>query len=81
MKSPKIKTPATEKVTPFPDISGVNAQQAKYDALRKLQSRRGRSATILTYGANRKGPGGSQTIAGNLSDIPGGRAGAKVERG
>lgn len=79
MKKPKMpKLPEPTKITPMPDISGAQVSQAKYDALRKIMSMRGRSATLITN-ARRKLGG---DLSGRLSDVPdGGRARAEVTRG
>lgn len=77
MKSPKVKPPVQEKVTPLPDASGAQTMQAKFDALKTALSRRGRSSTLLTWG---KRGGGAVALSGRLSDVEGGRSGTTVGR-
>lgn len=78
MKKPKMpQMPTAERITPMPDIGGVQQQQSKFDALKQLMNRRGRSSTLMTFYKRRAGD-----ISGRLSDVPsGGREGADIVRG
>ena len=74
-KMPKIET--AERITPMPDLGGATQQQAKYDALKQLMGRRGRSSTLMTWNKKRLGD-----LSGRLSDVPAGaREGASLVRG
>jgi len=84
VKSPKIKQPKVEEVTPFPDASGAATMQSKFDALKQALSRRGRSSTLLTYGnpaSRSRSGGGSYALSGRLSDVDGARSAPTVIRG
>jgi len=84
MKGPKIKVqapPEQEKITPLPDLGGAATSQARYDALKQLLSRRGRSSTILTWGSKRALRNGSHALSGRLSDVEGARSVTRVARG
>lgn len=78
MKKPKMpKMPEPTKITPMPDISGAQTSQAKYDALKRIMSMRGRSATLLVHSRRKL-----SDVSGRLSDVPdGGRVAPEVVRG
>lgn len=76
--SPRMPPPSSDRVTPLPDIGGAANQQAKYDALKELLNRRGRSSTLKTWGKRRAGV----ELSGRLSDVPaGGRESTEIARG
>jgi len=78
MKSPKMKTPVAEKVTPLPDPAGAQSMQARFDSMKSQLSRRGRSSTLMTYAKPRSA--GAASLSGRLSDVDGGRVGTTVGR-
>lgn len=79
MKKPKMPAISTaERITPMPDVGGAQQQQSKFDALKTLMNRRGRSSTLMTFYKKRS----TDDISGRLSDVPdGGRQGADLIRG
>lgn len=78
MKKPKMPQMSTaDRITPMPDIGGAQQQQSKFDALKQLMNRRGRSSTLMTFYKKRAGD-----VSGRLSDVPaGGREGSDIIRG
>jgi hypothetical protein len=80
VKKPKMpKAAEPQQITPMPDISSAQTQQAKYDALKRLTAMRGRSATLMTYNRRRLGDG---QLSGRLSDLPeNARVGTDIVRG
>lgn len=79
MKKPKMPAISTaERITPMPDVGGAQQQQSKFDALKTLMNRRGRSSTLMTFYKKRS----TDDISGRLSDVPdGGRQSADLIRG
>jgi len=79
MKKPKMPAISTaERITPMPDVGGAQQQQSKFDALKTLMNRRGRSSTLMTFYKKRS----TDNISGRLSDVPdGGRQGTDLIRG
>jgi hypothetical protein len=78
MRKPSMpKFNAAERITPMPDIGGAQQQQSKFDALKQLMDRRGRSSTLKTFYKKRSGD-----VSGRLSDVPtGGRESTDIVRG
>jgi|694.fasta_scaffold00779_47 hypothetical protein len=80
MKKPKMPSmPKAERITPMPDLGGAAVQQAKFDAIKQLMNRRGRSSTLMTFYKKRLG-----NVSGRLSDVPvapDAREGVEVGRG
>lgn len=78
MKKPKMPAMSTaERITPMPDVGGAQQQQSKFDALKQLMNRRGRSSTLMTFYRKRAGD-----ASGRLSDVPmGGRESTDIVRG
>ena len=84
MKSPRppqmVEAAKPVEVTPLPDVSDAAVRQSKFDALKKVLSMRGRSATLMTRSSRKLSDGVG--VHGRLSDVPeGARTGAAILRG
>lgn len=84
MKKPKIVMPAApavqekQQTVPIPDATGAETQQAKFEALKKIVTRKGQSSTLLSMQSKRL----NGQLHGSLSDLPvNARTGTDIYRG